>query len=330
MQDKTFQALQVSEAKQPAQFVTLTEADLPDGDLLVKVSHSTLNYKDALAVLGKPGVVKEYPLTCGIDLAGEVVRSNSTRFSAGDQIVLTGSRMSESRHGGYSEYQSIPADHVVHTPQSLGNRGAMAIGTAGFTAMLSVLRLEAAGLTPDRGPVLVTGATGGVGSFAVLALARLGYQVHASTGKDTAEDYLRTLGASEIVSREDLSGEPRPLAKTQWAACVDSVGGKVLANVLSKLEYSGLAAVCGLAGGPGLETTVMPFILRNVSLLGVESVDAPLAVRKQAWSRLQSVVTEQDLAEIATDAPLQQVPELAEKLLKGEVTGRMVVTVAGG
>jgi acrylyl-CoA reductase (NADPH) len=324
MTDAPFRALRVLEAGQPAELAELREADLEDGALLVRVTHSSLNYKDGLAVLGKPGVVRRLPLTCGIDLAGEVI-GPAAGFNAGDQVVLTGAGLSETMEGGYSEVQRVDPSSVVLVPAGLGTWGSMAVGTAGFTAMLCVLRLESAGCTPDAGPVVVTGATGGVGSFAVLILSRLGFDVHAVTGKSSEHAYLTDLGAAEIVDRVTLAHEPRALAKERWAAAVDSVGGVTLANLLSQIRYGGAVAACGLAGGPSLPATVMPFILRNVALLGVDSVNASIGLRREAWARLEQLFTADDLRTIARDADLEEVPELSTKILNGEIRGRVVV-----
>lgn len=328
MPSLTYRAYQVPAKKQAAELVTLTDADLPEGDLTVQVEYSSLNYKDGLAMTGKPGVVRAFPLTCGIDLAGTVVET-AAGFAAGDEVVLTGANLSETRPGGYSGYQRVEAGLVVKAPERLGTWGAMAVGTAGLTAMLCILRLRAAGVEPGSGPVLVTGATGGVGSFAVAALSRLGYEVHASTGKETEEAYLKQLGATEIIARDSLSAEAGALGKQRWSGAVDSVGGTTLANVLSQIKYSGAVAACGLAGGPGLPTTVMPFILRNVSLLGVDSVNAPLELRRKAWSELDALFTPEDLREVAVDAGWEQLPELSEKILAGAIRGRVVVDVTG-
>lgn len=326
MPDLTFSAYRVPAAKEPAELVNLTDADLTVGDLLVRVTHSSLNYKDGLAMLGKPGVVRTFPLICGIDLAGEVVE-DAAGFAAGDSVVLTGAGLSETVPGGFSGYQRVDSTYVVPAPTNLGSWGVMAIGTAGLTAMLCVLRLEAAGVTPDQGPVLVTGATGGVGSFAVAALAKLGYEVHAATGKESEHAYLTDLGAAEIVSRESLSGEPKPLGKERWASAIDSVGGATLANVLAQVKYSGAVAACGLAGGFDLPATVMPFILRNVSLLGVDSVNAPVETRRLAWSRLDELFTSAELEKMVVDADFQDVPGLSEQILAGQIRGRVVVNV---
>lgn len=329
MSYRTFSAYQVQAAKQPAEIVELTDADLGEGDLLVQVTHSSLNYKDGLALLGKPGVVRTFPMICGIDLAGEVVETGEdSRFAVGDQVVLTGDELSESRQGGYTGYQRVRSDYVVPAPTNLGPWGAMAVGTGGLTATLCVLRLEDAGLTPDAGPVLVTGATGGVGTFATWMLARLGYEVHAATGKDDEHDYLRTLGATEIVGRDELAGEGRPLGKIRWAGAVDSVGSRPLANALSQIAPDGAVAACGLAAGADLPASVMPFILRGVSLLGVDSVHVGLDARQRAWERLDEMFTVDELRSVAVDAEFEKLPGLAEEILGGRIRGRVVVDVA--
>ena len=322
-----FRAYQVAEPKRPAEIVTLTADDLPESGLLVRVTHSSLNYKDGLALLGRPGVVRSFPMTCGIDLAGEVVETTAN-FNMGQSVVLTGAGMSETVPGGYSGYQRVDPASVVLTPPILGSRGSMAVGTAGLTAMLCILRLEATGLNPDQGPVLVTGATGGVGSFAVCLLAELGYEVHAATGKASEYEYLTSLGAASVVPRESLTGEPRPLGREVWAAAVDSVGGVTLATVLSQVRYGGSVAACGLAGGFDLPATVMPFILRGVSLLGVDSVLASVELRREAWSRLEDLVSTRMLGQIvAADVSFEDVSSYAQKILNGEVRGRVVVNL---
>ncbi|MDP9890606.1 MDR family oxidoreductase [Pseudarthrobacter enclensis] len=328
MNNLTYRAYQVSAPKQEAELVTLTESDLPEGDLTVRVRHSSLNYKDGLAMTGKPGVVRTFPLTCGIDLAGTVVDAGGG-FANGDEVVLTGANLSETRPGGYSGYQRIEAESVLKAPVRLGTWGAMAVGTAGLTAMLCILRLRGAGIDPGSGPVLVTGATGGVGSFAVGALSRLGYEVHASTGKDTEEPYLKNLGATEVIPRESLAAETPALGKQRWIGCIDSVGGATLANVLSQIKYSGAVASCGLAGGLKLPTTVMPFILRNVSLLGVDSVNASPELRREAWAELDDLFAVDDLRAVAIDAGWEQLPKLSHKILTGSIRGRVVVDITG-
>lgn len=326
MSDLDLRAYRVTEANRPARLMELSESDLAGDGLLVRVTHSSLNYKDGLAVMGRPGVVRRHPLTCGIDLAGEVVEAEGA-FDAGQIIVLTGAGLSETADGGYSTYQRVDPAYIVPVPDRLDARGSMAVGTAGLTAMLSILRLEEAGLRPDRGPVLVTGATGGVGSFAVSFLSALGYEVHASTGKAGEHDYLVGLGANAIVERGELTDEPRPLAKETWAAAVDCVGGATLSTVLSRLQYGGVAAACGLAGGFGLPATVMPFILRGVTLAGIDSVYAPVEARRAAWSRIADLVTDPVLDTIAVDAAFDAVPELSSRILDGNIRGRVVIKV---
>ncbi|OZF25680.1 oxidoreductase [Rhodococcus sp. 14-2496-1d] len=323
-------AYRVTAPKAPAELVELSESDLADGDLLIRVTHSSLNYKDGLALLGKPGVVRTYPMTCGIDLAGTVVStSGDSSFAEGDDVVLTGAGLSETKPGGFAGYQRVDSSHVLPAPTRLGTWGAMAVGTAGLTAMLCIQRMQSAGVGTESGPVLVTGATGGVGSFAVFILSRLGYEVHAATGKASEAEYLRTLGATTIVERESLTGEPKALGKQRWAGCIDSVGGVTLANVLAQMDYSGVVAACGLAGGSSLPTTVMPFILRNVSLLGVDSVNASLDLRRAAWTSLDEMFTPDDLREIAVEVTHDELPAQAERILSGAVRGRVVVDTAG-
>jgi acrylyl-CoA reductase (NADPH) len=328
MNNLTYRAYQVASPKEEAELVTLTESNLPEGDLTVRVTHSSLNYKDGLAMTGKPGVVRTFPLTCGIDLSGTVVEAGGG-FARGDEVVLTGANLSETRPGGYSGYQRIEAGSVVKAPVGLGTWGSMAVGTAGLTAMLCILRLRAAGIEPGSGPVLVTGATGGVGSFAVGALSRLGYEVHASTGKEAEEPYLKALGAAEVIPRDSLSAQASALSKQRWIGCIDSVGGTVLANVLSQIKYSGAVAACGLTGGVQLPATVMPFILRNVSLLGVDSVNASPELRREAWAELDRLFSADDLREVAVDAGWEQLPELSHKILTGTIRGRVVVDITG-
>ncbi len=328
MSNLSFSAYQAMEPKQPARLMTLSEADLQEDGLLVRVLHSSLNYKDGLAMLGRPGVIRNYPMICGIDLAGEVVEQ-AGGFNVGQQVVLTGAGLSETARGGYSEYQRVNPTFVVPAPPGLGTWGAMAIGTAGLTAMLCVMRLEAIGLHPEDGPVLVTGASGGVGSFAVHLLSVLGYDVHASTGKAHEHDYLLDLGASSVVARDTLAAGGRPLETETWAAAVDSVAGTTLATVLSRVRYGGAVAACGLASGFDLPATVLPFILRGVSLLGVDSVSASLDARREAWSRLEELVSRRTLDKIAVDAELEDLPDLSREVLAGEIRGRIVVTVAG-
>jgi acrylyl-CoA reductase (NADPH) len=303
----------------------LSEADLPDGDVLLAVEYSSLNYKDGLAITGKGKIVRQWPLVPGIDLAGRVLASDSPDYRPDDRVVLTGWGVGEKYWGGYSQRQRVRSDWLVPLPAGLDSRTAMAIGTAGFTAMLCVMTLEEAGITPDSGPVLVTGASGGVGSIAVAILAKLGYRVAAVSGKADADAFLRGLGASEILSRESMSQPPRALEGQRWAGAVDTVGSTMLARVLAETHYGGCVAACGLAGGADLPTTVMPFILRNVSLRGVDSVMCPVGRRKAAWQRLVDDLPAAALGEIGQVAALEQLPALAEKITRGEIRGRVIV-----
>jgi putative YhdH/YhfP family quinone oxidoreductase len=310
----------------PARLVELTDADLPDGDVTVDVRFSSLNYKDGLAVSGKGRIARTLPMTCGIDLAGVVVESANPHYEPGDEVLVTGWGLSETRPGGYTHRQRVPASVLTALPAGLSLQQSMAIGTAGLTAMLCVMALEDAGLRPgSEGEVLVTGAGGGVGSVAVALLAGLGYEVAASTGRTAVHDYLRTLGATTIVDRADLATAGRPLDKERWAAAVDTVGSQTLATVLAQTRYGGAVAACGLAGGNDLPTTVLPFILRGVSLLGVDSVMCPEDRRFEAWQRLSTQLPLDQLDAISTVAPMSRIAELAEQILSGDTRGRVVV-----
>ena len=305
----------------------LTLADLPEGDVLVKVVYSSINYKDSLATIPNGNIVKNYPFVPGIDLAGVVVSSNNPRFKEGDEVLATSYEIGVSHFGGYSEYARIPAEWIVPLPKSLTLKEAMIIGTAGFTAALSVLRLEENNVSPEKGKVLVTGATGGVGSFAVSILSKLGYQVEASTGKETEQAYLKKLGATSVVSRDEVySGEIRALGKQKWAAAVDSVGGEPLASLLSQIQYGGSVAASGLTAGTKLPTAVFPFILRGVNLLGIDSVYCPMDTRLKVWERLATDFKPANLNEfIHQEVTLQQLPEVLPILLKGQARGRILV-----
>ena len=328
----SFRAIQVTRDEatkvQSAALTTLTEADLMEGDVTVRVEWSTVNYKDGLAVTGKSPVVRRFPLIPGIDFAGTVVASTSPEFAAGDEILLNGWGVGETHSGGYGALARVKAGWLLKRPAGLDARTAMAIGTAGYTAMLAVMALEGAGVTPEHGPVVVTGAAGGVGSTAVSLLARLGWQVHAVTGRPEESDYLRGLGASEIIGRSELSGPAKPLAKERWAAAVDSVGSTTLANVLSQIRYGGAVAACGLAGGMDLPTSVAPFILRGVSLLGIDSVMAPKARREEAYRRLMRDLDQDHLAAMTREIDLTDVPAAAADILAGKLRGRTVVKVS--
>ena len=311
----------------PAQFQELTDEDLPEGDVVVDVAYSSLNYKDGLAVTGKGKIARSFPMVCGIDLAGTVASSTSPLWAPGDEVVLTGWGLSESHPGGYTTRQRVRGEWLVHRPEGLSLAQTMAVGTAGLTAMLCVLALEGAGVEP--GPdadVVVTGAAGGVGSVAVAILARLGYPVTASSGRATQHEFLRSLGASAIIDRAELATPAtRPLSKERWAGAVDTVGSTTLANVISQVRYRGAVAACGLAGGNDLPTTVLPFILRGVRLLGVDSVRSPTPERTEAWRRLGHDLPTDLLDALTTVAPLSEVPDLAEQILAGEIRGRVVV-----
>lgn len=310
---------------------TLTESDLPPGEVTIRVDYSSVNFKDALAVTPNGGVVRDYPIVPGIDLTGEVVESQSPDFAVGDAVLAHGYEIGTGRHGGYAEYARVPADWVVALG-SLTPRDGAAIGTAGFTAAMSVAALIDWGIKPDDGPIVVTGATGGVGSVSIDLLAAAGYEVVASTGKSDAADRLKALGAADVIGRlpEDPDAKPRPLAKTRWAGAVDCVGGKTLADVLSTLRYGGAVAASGLTGGPGLNTTVMPFILRGVSLLGMDSVQMPIAPRRGLWEKLGSTLAPQHLSDITNDVDVKDVVAVLDEIRDGRYSGRAVVKVSGG
>jgi acrylyl-CoA reductase (NADPH) len=309
----------------------LAADDLPEGDVTVRVGWSSVNYKDALAVSPKGRVARGYPLVPGIDLAGEVIAADAGDVKPGDQVIVHGHDLGVAHHGGFAECARVPGAWVVPLPEGLTARDAMALGTAGFTAALSIVRLEEHGLSPGDGPVLVLGATGGVGSTAVGILAARGYEVHASTGKADEADFLRGLGASEILSREETSAESRrPMEKQRWAGVVDPVGGAALAYALRTLRYGGAVASSGLTGGTDLQTTVFPFILRGVSLLGVDSVDTPMDVRRRVWERLADDLRPRGLADqITREIALEDVDALLDDVLAGKARGRTVVRVGG-
>ena len=312
--------------KQTAEDVELTPDDLMPGDVTVSVSHSTVNYKDGLALTGRSPVVRKFPMIPGIDLAGTVEESTHPEFKAGDKVVLNGFGLSEVHYGGYSELARVKGDWLVPLPKAFSAAQAMAIGTAGYTAMLCVLALEDAAVKPGSA-VVVTGAAGGVGSVAVSLLAKLGYKVIASTGRPEEEAYLKSLGASEIIPRAELAGEPRMLGKERWAGAVDSVGSKTLANVIASTSYGGAVAACGLAAGLDLPTSVAPFILRGISLLGIDSVQMPKPRRIQAWNRLAADLDLGKLAAMTKTIPLSGVRQAAEDILAGKVRGRLVVEI---
>ncbi|QOH80054.1 oxidoreductase [Plesiomonas shigelloides] len=303
----------------------ISPQQLPENNVTVAVQWSGLNYKDALAITGRGKIIRQFPMIPGIDFAGTVLESADPRYQAGDAVLLTGWGVGETYFGGLAEQARVNANWLLPLPAGLSLRQSMIIGTAGLTAMLCVMALEAGGVTPEQGEVLVTGAGGGVGSVAVSLLSQLGYRVVAVTGRAENHAYLQALGASRIIERAALSEPGRPLDKQHWAGAIDTVGGQMLANVLAQTTYGGTVAACGLAGGAGLPTTVMPFILRNVRLQGVDSVQAPYAVRQQAWSRLATLLPESFYQQAAQEITLDQAPEYAARLLDNQVTGRTLV-----
>jgi acrylyl-CoA reductase (NADPH) len=317
-----------TDAGQKVEFRELSETDLMEGDVTVRVSHSTLNYKDGLALTGKAPVVRRFPMIPGVDLAGTVEASQHPDFKPGDAVILNGWGLGETHYGAYAEKARVKGDWLIPLPPNMTPAQAMAVGTAGYTSMLCVMALEKHGLKPERGPVVVTGAAGGVGSVAVTLLAKAGWHVMASTGRPQEADYLKSLGAAEIIDRNELSGPARPLAKERWAAGVDSVGSHTLANLLSMTKYGGAIAACGLAGGMDLPTSVAPFILRNVALLGVESTMAPKPLRLEAWRRLAGELDLHKLAEMTSTMSLDQVMAAGPEIIAGKVRGRVVVEVA--
>jgi acrylyl-CoA reductase (NADPH) len=325
----TFKAI-VIEKSDGGQKVGLTdfdEANLMEGDVTVRVEWSTVNYKDGLALTGKAPVVRRFPMIAGIDLAGTVESSSHPQWKPGDRVILNGWGLGETHLGGYAEKARVRGDWLVRLPARNSARGAMAIGTAGYTAMLAVMALERQGVAPRQGPVIVTGAAGGLGSVAVALLAKLGFAVIASTGRPSEADYLRSLGAREIIDRKELAGPARPLGQERWAGGIDSVGSTTLANVLSMTRYGGAVAACGLAGGMDLPATVAPFILRGVSLVGIDSVMCPLERRREAWRRLASDLDAGKLAAMTSEIDLSGVIDAGRRIVEGGVRGRIVVKV---
>ncbi|HEY9043776.1 MAG TPA: MDR family oxidoreductase [Rheinheimera sp.] len=305
----------------------LDDTVLMEGDTLVQVAYSTLNYKDALAITGKAPVVRKFPLIPGIDLAGTVISCSSGKFKAGDEVLLNGFGVGEVHCGGLAQQAQLQSEWLIALPKALSAKQAMAIGTAGYTAMLCVMALEKHGVKPDSGEVLVTGANGGVGSYAIAILAKLGYSVVAATGRMAEAQYLKALGASEIIDRHTLSEPGRPLAKERWAAVVDSVGSHTLVNACASTKYGGIVAACGLAQGMDLPGSVAPFILRGVTLTGIDSVMRPIHDRIEAWDRLAKVLTANTLEQVSTEIGLARVCDTAQRLLDGQVRGRIVVNV---
>jgi acrylyl-CoA reductase (NADPH) len=325
----TFKALVIDkgDAGQTVRLADFDEKDLMEGDVTVHVEWSTLNYKDGLAITGKAPVVRRFPMIAGIDFAGTVESSSHSAWKAGDKVILNGWGLGETHLGAYAQKARVKGDWLVRLPPSMSARDAMAIGTAGYTAMLAVMALERSGVTPARGPIVVTGAAGGVGSVAVALLAKLGYAVTASTGRPDEAAYLKGLGAAEVIDRKELAGPPRALAKERWAGGIDSVGSTTLANVLSMTRYGGTVAACGLAGGMDLPTTVAPFILRGVSLAGIDSVMCPLELRQQAWNRLETDLQKAKIEAITSEIGLPEVVEAAKRIVEGRVRGRIVVRI---
>ena len=314
--------------KTSATIEQISTDQLPEGNVVVNVEYSTVNYKDGLCIGPGGGLVREYPHVPGIDFAGTVESSDDARYGAGDSVVLTGWRVGEVHWGGYAKKARVNADWLVPLPNGLSSRQAMAVGTAGFTAMLAVMALEDHGLKPGQGPVLVTGAAGGVGSVATAILANLGYEVAAVTGRPETEDYLRDLGVTQIVPREEINETvKRPLERETWAGCVDAVGGDMLARVLGQMKYGGSVSAVGLAGGAGLPATVIPFLLRGVSLLGIDSVMQPYDNRLRAWERIANDLPMDKLEAMIHPATLGDLPALGKDILKGQVKGRVVVEV---
>jgi len=326
----TFKAIVIdkAEAGQTVRLADFDDNDLMDGDVTVAVEYSTVNYKDGLAVTGKAPVVRRFPMIGGVDFSGTVESSSHPAWKPGDKVILNGWGLGETHLGAYAGKARVRGDWLVRLPANMSARDAMAIGTAGYTAMLSVLALERGGITPARGAIVVTGAAGGVGSVAVAILAKLGYTVIASTGRPAEADYLNGLGASEIIDRKELAGPARPLAKERWAGGIDAVGSTTLANVLSMTRYGGVIAACGLAGGMDLPTSVAPFILRGVSLIGIDSVRCPLPLRQEAWRRLDQDLAKDDrLAAMTTEIGLGDVIDAGKRIVEGQVRGRIVVKI---
>jgi acrylyl-CoA reductase (NADPH) len=325
----TFKAIVIEKGDggQKASLTDFDEADLMDGDVAVRVEWSTVNYKDGLALTGKAPVVRRFPMIAGIDLAGTVESSSHRQWRLGDRVIVNGWGLGETHFGGFAEKARVKGNWLVGLPPRNSARGAMAIGTAGYTAMLAVMALERHGVTPRHGPVIVTGAVGGVGSVAVALLAKLGFAVIASTGRPTEGDYLRNLGAREIIERNELVGAAKPLGQERWAGAIDTVGSTTLANVVSMTRYGGAVAACGLAGGMDFPATVAPFILRGVSLIGIDSVMCPLERRREAWKRLASDMDAGKLAAMTSEIDLSGVIEAGRRIIEGGVRGRIAVKI---
>ncbi|HTZ00967.1 MAG TPA: MDR family oxidoreductase [Xanthobacteraceae bacterium] len=325
----SFEAIVIdkTDAGQTVRLADFDEKDLMDGDVTVRVAYSTVNYKDGLAVTGKAPVVRRFPMIAGVDFAGTVETSTHPAWKPGDQVILNGWGLGETHLGAYARKARVKGDWLVRLPADMTARDAMAIGTAGYTAMLAVMALERAGLDPSRGPIVVTGAAGGVGSVAIALFAKLGYGVIASTGRPEEAAYLKGLGATEVIERKELTGPARPLGKERWAGGIDAVGSTTLANVLSMTRYGGAVAACGLAGGMDLPASVAPFILRGVSLIGIDSVMCPLPVRQEAWRRLAADLDAAKLAALTEEIGLGDVIAAGARIVAGKVRGRIVVKI---
>ena len=328
----SFKAYLISQedGKVVSRFARMEEADLDPGEVSIRVAYSSVNYKDALAATGAGRIIRRYPCVGGIDLAGTVTDSRDPRFVKGEEVLCTSYDVGVAHHGGYAEQARVPADWVVKLPSGMSAKEAMSFGTAGFTAALAVVRMETNGLTPAKGPVVVTGATGGVGSVAIEILARLGYRVVALTGKEAQRDYLKKIGAAEVLLRSSLDlTKIKPLDRATWAGAIDNLGGEVLAWLASTMQIDGTLASVGLAAGTGLNTTVMPFILRGVSLLGIDSVNCPMPVRAEVWRRLAGDMKPQHLEAMTRTIAFDALPEVFDDFLKARVTGRIVVAIGG-
>lgn len=330
----SFKALVVEkdeDGKTSAAIKTISEADLPEGNVTVAVEYSTVNYKDGLCIGPGGGLVRNYPHVPGIDFSGTVESSDDDRYAPGDKVVLTGWRVGEAHWGGYSQKARVNADWLVHLPEGVTTKQAMAVGTAGFTSMISVIALENHGLKPGNGPVLVTGAAGGVGSVATAILANLGYEVAGVTGRPETANYLKSLGATQIVPRDEINEViKRPLEKETWAGCIDAVGGEMLARVMGQMMHGGSIASVGLAGGAALPATVIPFLLRGVNILGIDSVTQPYEKRVEAWQRIATDLPMDKLEDMIVTATLSDLPQLGKDILKGQIKGRVVIDVQQG
>ncbi|MBT5074372.1 MAG: oxidoreductase [Kordiimonadaceae bacterium] len=324
---KALIATAVGERDYEISFKDITEDDLPDLPVLVEVDYSTVNYKDALAITKKGRIIRRFPMICGVDIAGKVISSDDDRWQTGDEVIVNGFGISETEQGAYTQRERLSGDWLVKLPDGLSARQAMAIGTAGYTAMLCVQALEDNGVKPDGGEILVTGATGGVGSVATMILAKLGYSVVAVTGRMEHEGFLKSLGAAEVIERAELDRDAKPMEKERWAGVVDAVGGKTLATAIAQTKYGGTVTACGLAGGFALNSTVMPFILRGVKLIGIDSVMASLEKRNKAWQRLAKDIDHALLERLTTEISFSDLPSACADLLEGRTKGRMVVKI---